>query len=224
MSKTIVQCLLFLVFSISMHDDVRKYKLSKRDDGWLKKEDGSSIKDGKEFKELLAEGCKFSVPNKLIIVMGEVNFLAHAIVDGYAGSFLDAAEDAGFYVLVYDYKVGEFTKNDIIAESTDLYGFIFMGHGSANFKTPPIDMPKGTGDFILESGNFDDDKFIAPNDMEVAYNYGLIVTKMCSAFYGDWNLLISSNGRYFADKSALSMPYMWTTLVAAKNVLKKHGN
>jgi len=78
---------------------------------------------------LVRRGDRFTVPNTVIVSIGELNFLARGSVVSNATSVKVKLEAKGFKVVWLDYNVRRWVVQDVTHHYEDLWAFVFYGHG-----------------------------------------------------------------------------------------------
>jgi len=97
---------------------------------WLRSEQGTQISK-QDLARARAEDSSFSVPNTLVIVVGESLHTGHKFVHHDAQAMKAAFEGAGFNVVLIDSAkfTGEQVNNKLGDLAFDMWGFAYFGHG-----------------------------------------------------------------------------------------------
>ena len=136
---------------------------------------------------------KYTIPNQVIIVVGEISFWPkpRKTLDEMASSGANILYEKGFSVNYINRSVQAFGANDVTGlVGPNLYGFAFFGHGTT---APwPFYNPNLGGDFKIAKG-----EEVSPAEMKNQFDYGLIITYLCSAAFANWQQIGSPNDVYW---------------------------
>jgi RHS repeat-associated protein len=170
---------------------------------WLKAKDGGELP--RTTLDPLKCNRSFDVPNKVVIVIsGDINWLAYDIIILRAMELHEAAEHDGYSVRFMDYGASSFTKADVLAQKQDLHGFMFFGHGEVSI---PIISPSDTpGQFVIEKVTWQE--IAAPEMIANNYHYGVVLAKFCSSSVGHWDSDASFNGLGEVTLGTVTTPVM----------------
>ncbi len=165
---------------------------------WLKPEGKKYVKydDRVELEKQICIGDKFSIPNQVLIVVGDQ--IAATGSRKMANYGVQVMQARGFSVAYYDYNIQQVTGNTITdyVASGNLWGFSFFGHGVVNWN--PLDRASNGGfninhaddilypsSMLLSRRQFGDGKTMGSS------KYGLVIAFMCSASSASWSSLSS---------------------------------
>lgn len=193
-----------LAFKVGLDED--EYR------NWLKAEDGLGLPSSAS--ELIPSSRKFSVPNKFLVVVGDVRspFLGNLVYNMLllrAIGLSTAAEQYGYDVKYMDYQISPFNKAEILAQKSNLHGMIFMGHGTVYI---PWVSEQEPGQFVY-SLDADEAEYIRSSEMRDvtapnSYGYGFVAAKFCSSGEGKWRSAAARNGRYWVTWGKVTLPFI----------------
>jgi len=140
---------------------------------------------------------KVTFPNRVLVVVGDINWVGYAWMSRWALKVHNAFETRGFAVDWLDHNLLPTSSIDIMNEvDRNLWGFALFGHGYGrkdnNFRRGSFVVDSnwhGRPDDILESG-------LMKRVGQTAFEYGGIIAYMCYADLGGWEDLVSPNGAY----------------------------
>jgi RHS repeat-associated protein len=103
---------------------------TKRYQIWLKPTDGKPLPNDVSSDWILDEPREFEVPNKVVVGVGQVNWLARLLIGDTPSEARDILVKKGFSVDYYDYRKTPWKSSDITKYNTfQLYGIVGFGHG-----------------------------------------------------------------------------------------------
>ena len=136
----------------------------------------------------------FTVPNTVIVALGEMNWLLNYLSRGVAFQANSILKQKGFYVLYYDFGIRPWSSSSITWYHRDLYGLVGFGHGQFG---------KGGKLNMLWSSPFkgywrvrkDPEDILAPYQFANG-QFGLLVLKICFAAQAtpSWKDTVSQYG------------------------------
>ncbi len=170
--------------------------------------------DGKQLPTSATEKLrcrKFTIPNTVVIGLGEMTALSHILTLPTAVKAKTILKRKGFMVVLYDRDSGNWTSSDVTDKSEDLYGLIGFGHGGAGI-TKKVSWDSLTGHWWITSGDW-----LHPYNLRKG-QFGILALKVCFAKQADlpWMDDVSSNRVSWLGKGFECAGWTWGMIDTAE--------
>ena len=149
---------------------------------------------------IVSPNCPYSVPNTVVVAVGDVNAIAYQFLLKWGTRVSDAFEQRGFSMSYFDENVSATGSVGILKQVTnaDTWGFAVFGHGKDE---------KGlVGGFVVTSTwtGAPTDMIMSTGARRPGHKYGGIISYHCYADKGRWGALVSVYGSWRHAKGIIS--------------------
>ena len=150
-------------------------------------------------------GDKFTVPNTVIMIVGEMDSWREVYTEANANIYATRIEEIltgkGFQFLFFNENLGPVTAAQILSFKQDTFGLVAFAHGLG-----PQDDSRGGGIEISETNA----EILRPVDYPNNW-FGLLALKTCYAKEAGWGKTVSANGVSWlgSGREFVTGPGMW---------------
>ena len=144
-------------------------------------------------------GDTFTIPNTIIIAMGHLSWFQRKTMMPTVKMVKNTLESKEYNVIFLDYKVSKFGPKNL--RDRNLYGLALFGHGVGTKKIHDVfgKTNAATGSFAIFLDGLavddDDDTILVSSGQYSPYSLGLFIGKFCYANKGNWEDIVSGNGK-----------------------------